>query len=644
MASRRWNALFAPVVFRQWRLFRTNSRVFRALVVAAAIVTCAALGAKTALAPSDTHGTPPSPHPLLAEFGLSGEDLPGLVYVVRTPGTIRADVGVIVHARRGGCALVSGPPEAIARLRALQAEVVAVDLSAYPRPAPARVWRRVTAADPVIQEAVDSVSWEGVLPKIQMLVDFGRRMDCAPAMLTGAVPESLAVFFRGLGLDVALQEYDVPYFVYCTQDPTGHNVIATQKGVDYPDSIFVICAHYDSYRGPGADDNATGVAAVMTAAELLSRHRFAYTIQYVCFGNEEYCGCGSRDFVERAYRDHVNLIGALNFDMIGYWRKGKVFDLEVEANAHSVWLAEALVNAAELYTDTPCDTHVSNIGLSDESSFWRYGYSALLNTEAWITREGDFNPHWHTRDDLIRYVHPDFTVANTRVAVAALATLARLSKIRAVVDISPKSLNPSSGGRWITGRIELPAEYDPLQVDMSSIRLNETVAAEPHPATVGDADKNGDPDLMVKFSRMEVVGVLGKGESAQLRVSGSVGGECFEGCDTIRVVWSAGREEGAAMDSAPPNQIELFQNFPNPFNPTTTISFYLPEKTRAVLSIYNVDGRVVTTLVDDTLDERHREVTWDGKDASGSPVSSGVYFYRLTAGNSTLTKKMVLLR
>ena len=622
-----------------------NCPIFRYFVVTTAIVTCAALGVNAGLAPGDTNRTPLSPHPLLAEFGLSCEDVPELIYLVRTPGNLRADLGVVVHAQRGGCALVSGPPEAIERLRTMQAQVTAVDLSTYPPPPPARVWRRVTEADPTIQRAVDSVRWEEVLAKIQMLVDFGRRMECSPCILTGAVPESLAVFFRGLDVEVALEKYYLPHWNYCDQHPTGLNVIATQKGVEYPDSIFVISAHYDSYRGPGADDNATGVAAVMTAAELLSRHRFAYTIQYVCFGNEEYCGCGSRDFVDKVYRDHVNLVGVLNFDMIGYWREGVVFDLEVEANAPSVWLAEALVNAAGLYTDTPCDTHITNIGYSDNYQFWVLGYSALNNEEVWDGHEGDFNPHWHTKNDLIRYVHPDFTVANTRVAVAALATLARLvPTICAVVDISPKTLNLSSEGRWITGRIELPAEYDLGQVHMSSIRLNETVAAEPHPAAVEDADQNGDPDLMVKFSRAEVVGVLGQGESAELRVSGSVGGEWFEGCDTIRVVRSAGREEAAAMDAEPPRQFELFQNFPNPFNPTTMISFSLPEKTRAVLSIHDVEGRLVTTLVDDTLDEGVREVTWDGKDASGSPVGSGVYFYRLTAGDKTLTKKMVCLK
>ncbi len=88
----------------------------------------------------------------------------------------------------------------------------------------------------------------------------------------------------------------------------------------------------------------------------------------------------------------------------------------------------------------------------------------------------------------------------------------------------------------------------------------------------------------------------------------------------------------------------LGQNHPNPFNPSTTISFALPEKTKATLSIYDVQGTLVRTLVDEMVGEGYQERIWDGKDASGSQVGSGVYFYRLTAGDKTLTKKMVLLR
>ena len=83
---------------------------------------------------------------------------------------------------------------------------------------------------------------------------------------------------------------------------------------------------------------------------------------------------------------------------------------------------------------------------------------------------------------------------------------------------------------------------------------------------------------------------------------------------------------------------------PNPFNPTTTISFTLPERARVTLSIYDVEGRLVRTLLDEVVGEGYQERIWNGRDAGGTPVSSGVYFYRLTAGGKTLTKKMVLLK
>ncbi|UCH83174.1 MAG: DUF1566 domain-containing protein [Candidatus Latescibacterota bacterium] len=101
---------------------------------------------------------------------------------------------------------------------------------------------------------------------------------------------------------------------------------------------------------------------------------------------------------------------------------------------------------------------------------------------------------------------------------------------------------------------------------------------------------------------------------------------------------------GVQDDEALTPMCALFQNHPNPFNPTTTISFTLPKREKAGLSVYDVQGKLVTTLVDETLEAGFKEVIWDGKDSRGNQVSTGVYFYRLTAGNRMLTKKMVLLK
>lgn len=88
----------------------------------------------------------------------------------------------------------------------------------------------------------------------------------------------------------------------------------------------------------------------------------------------------------------------------------------------------------------------------------------------------------------------------------------------------------------------------------------------------------------------------------------------------------------------------LYQNFPNPFNPTTRITFSLPTRMHVTLSIYNIEGKRVVTLVDDTLSEGFKEIVWNGTDSRGSKVSSGVYFYRLKTDKKVLTKKLILLR
>jgi hypothetical protein len=88
----------------------------------------------------------------------------------------------------------------------------------------------------------------------------------------------------------------------------------------------------------------------------------------------------------------------------------------------------------------------------------------------------------------------------------------------------------------------------------------------------------------------------------------------------------------------------LYQNYPNPFNPSTNISFTLPGETNTILSVYNIEGRLVKTLVNESLGGGLQTISWDGTDARGNPVSSGVYLYRLRAGGNVMTKKMILLK
>ena len=88
----------------------------------------------------------------------------------------------------------------------------------------------------------------------------------------------------------------------------------------------------------------------------------------------------------------------------------------------------------------------------------------------------------------------------------------------------------------------------------------------------------------------------------------------------------------------------LEQNFPNPFNPTTTIEFSLTAQARAVVAIYTADGELVTRLDDGVRGAGTHKVQWDGRDASGKAVGSGIYFYRLEGAAGVAPRKMVLLK
>ena len=88
-----------------------------------------------------------------------------------------------------------------------------------------------------------------------------------------------------------------------------------------------------------------------------------------------------------------------------------------------------------------------------------------------------------------------------------------------------------------------------------------------------------------------------------------------------------------------PNQFELAQNYPNPFNPSTTISFTLPSESNITLEIYNMAGQLTATLVDDKLSQGNHKVQWQAAN-----MSSGIYFYKLTSGSSSQTKRMILLK
>ena len=97
-----------------------------------------------------------------------------------------------------------------------------------------------------------------------------------------------------------------------------------------------------------------------------------------------------------------------------------------------------------------------------------------------------------------------------------------------------------------------------------------------------------------------------------------------------------------SYSSCSPGSVAII-SMPNPFNPTTTISFALPEAASVRLAVYNIVGQEVKVLVSSTLEAGTHAATWDATDRSGQRVATGLYIYRLTTGTYVETRKMLLL-
>jgi hypothetical protein len=149
-------------------------------------------------------------------------------------------------------------------------------------------------------------------------------------------------------------------------------------------------------------------------------------------------------------------------------------------------------------------------------------------------------------------------------------------------------------------------------------------------------------------------GQIAKGSGAALNIAISAIGDKFDGVGEISLL-NAEFDEGVSAEISRealspkallPKAFAMSQNYPNPFNPSTTIAYDIPEgdNVHVQLNVYNMRGQLVRTLVDESKSEGSYQIQWDGSDNYGRRVSSGVYFYRIKAGEFSKTRKMVILK
>lgn len=311
------------------------------------------------------------------------------------------------------------------------------------------------------------------------------------------------------------------------------NIVFRREGATRPSRRVVLGAHYDSYAGvsssyecaPGADDNASGTAAVIECARLLRDARLERTVEFVLFDAEELGLKGSRHFAS-VLDPSARYDGMLNLDMIGYEPNAAMTAVISgrSGDAGDSAIAAALGAAIDSFALDLDAAYLEGERLSsDHMAFWEVGVPAVLLIEG--TR-AELTPQYHTCFDGPTLLNYDFLEVCTQAALGAIVSLA-----------------------------------------------------------------------------------------------------------------------GALSDGPPPAAALLLQNYPNPFNAGTIVVYTLPAAAPVELSVYDAAGRRVAVIDRGWrgAGERHA-ARWDGRNANGALVQSGVYFLRLRAGASESVRTMVVLR
>jgi Zn-dependent M28 family amino/carboxypeptidase len=266
----------------------------------------------------------------------------------------------------------------------------------------------------------------------------------------GTDPEALeraAVY-----VDAALKslQYNVePHFFTYAAARQYRNIIATRLGVRSPEERVLVTAHYDT-KGytPGADDNASGVAALLEIARVLNSVAFERTVQFVALNLEELGYCGSQALASDAAKQGWKIEGMINFDTIAY--AGKQIPqaspvpsitvpefgdfIAVVGNAASAGLVEMFVQAIGHYQIAlpavplvvPGNGEtIPDARRSDHASFWDAGYKAVMLTDTAESR----SPHYHQATDTLATLNMPFAADVCRAALATVVDMARYAGV-----------------------------------------------------------------------------------------------------------------------------------------------------------------------------------------------------------------------
>jgi hypothetical protein len=215
------------------------------------------------------------------------------------------------------------------------------------------------------------------------------------------------------------------------------NIIAIKPGIVNPETTVVIGAHFDSWsgsynyiRGPGANDNGTGVNTVREAARILSDYDFDYTIEYILYGAEEIGLVGSEYYADNARVENKPIKGVINLDCLGYDNIG-THNIDVISDTGGSDFALMALDVIWLYSIplsvVHFDTTADFVG-TDITSFWEVGYSGV---NFWNNEFGPINSIY----DSIHVINPSMHFNMTKLVVGELAYMANYSYLSVPEDL-----------------------------------------------------------------------------------------------------------------------------------------------------------------------------------------------------------------
>lgn len=269
-----------------------------------------------------------------------------------------------------------------------------------------------------IQDMVDTVNPDTLAYFIQSLQDFETRYWNA------ANRDEVADWIKGEFERFGYTDVVLDSFNY--NNTWQKNVVATIEGALDPDVVIVLGAHHDSIIfswfgnpmevAPGADDNASGVAAVLEIARIFKEHDYQppVTYRFITFAAEEVGLHGSHHYAEQALQNEMNILAMINQDMISYTEgTPSNWTMKIHPYTGSETLTQTVEEMTPLYTDLNISYGSYNTPGSDSYAFWVRGFQSIFLFEHY------FNPYYHSPQDLIIHTTPEYCAEIVKVSLAS---------------------------------------------------------------------------------------------------------------------------------------------------------------------------------------------------------------------------------